>query len=278
MIPGYAWVIVAFAAGLASGYVLATTRVVHFGQQIQPKEQREKPVHPEVKTNQAAAGQINGSYQQIFAHLEKIRSLLEEASEDHELLIRTIQQRFEELLRVSTRALSLLESRTRSSPETSRPATVEVASPNIPAAIYTQGDSGPGSIESARVSPSGKSPSESQPRSAVPESLTEMITTNFARIDLETGRRFAEFRSRFFELLGPRVVDILEEEGAVVFLEDNTLGQVWPWPNNTIQKQWREFFSAPKGENAPVRTVARPAAVSRRSDGWDLRALGAVTQ
>ncbi len=80
------------------------------------------------------------------------------------------------------------------------------------------------------------------------------------------------------DLLGARVIDVREEDGAVLFLDGKTTGLLWPWPNNTLQKRWRDFFNAPKGENAPIKAVERPAVVTCQGDQWTLRTKGAVRQ
>ena len=284
MVPSFAWLIVAFITGvLCCALLLWTLR--RFGPKtgrlaglrVKPLNVKEQDRSGEMvptpdKLNEIMR-EISGSTGQMTNMVGKVCSLLQEERDDREALLRLIDQRSQEVLQLLGQAAYHLETQAQLSREL-RPS-------------LGVGGTNPISKQRATetaVTAAGMQPARNPPtligeaRLRAPGSLTELITANFARIDLETSRRFEEFKKSFLEILGTRVVDIREEDGAVLFLESKTMGLLWPWPNNTIQKRWREFFHAPKGENAPVRAVEQPAVLICQGDQWTLRTKGAVRQ
>lgn len=285
MLPSFAWLIVAFIVGvLCCALLLWTLR--RFGPKagrlagwrVNPLNVKDQGLSGEMVLTPGKVDEfmreISGSTGQMGSVVGKICSLLQEEKDDREALLRLVERRSQEVLQLLGQAVYHLETEAQLWRELRPALGGGGTNPALPKQRTTET-----AVTAVGMQPVRNPPTlieESRPRS--PGSLIELIATNFARIDLETSRRFEEFRKSFLEILGTRVVDVREEDGAVLFLESKTMGLLWPWPNNTIQKRWREFFNAQKGENAPVRAVEQPAVVICQADQWILRTKGAVRQ
>ncbi len=242
------------------------------------------PSKPKDDTKDAELVDIAEFGPRMTEALKDISQLLREQREDRDQTHAMVERRSQEVLSALVSiasALKGIESAVASSRlEFTRHLGGVLEATAVPERIAIPPESRPTAVTTAKPCAGRSAPVAERPETwtAATGSLTDVIAASFCQIDLDTSRRFEDFRKRFLDLLGDRIVDIREEDGVVLFFESNTLAQAWPWPNNTLQKRWRDYFNAPKGENAPVRTVDRPAVLSFQSGGWTLASKGAIRQ
>lgn len=276
MLLSLVWLLVAFVVGGLSGAsIVWALRIRPRRWKVQAgSSSASADIQSSSDASPEAVNFVRDASMQIVNALGKLQSLMHEERSDREVFLQIIERRSQEMLNLLGQAVYWLETEARQRQELQQGTTLDANQGVLATSdrVAVGSASGPephhrnamSVIREARVSSGGP--------------LTDIIAENFARIDLETGRRFEDFRKSFLRLLGDRVLDIKEEDGAVLFIEDKHAAQLWPWPNNTIQRRWRDFFQAAKGENAPVRLVEQPATLTSQSGRWVLRNKGAVRQ